>query len=64
MHHKFAIFDGGLLVPGSHNLTDSADRFNHENAIIPDDPAVVKRYQVSFERLFNGVGSLSSRGLR
>lgn len=33
MHHKFAIFDGKLLVTGSYNWTDSAERFNHENKV-------------------------------
>ena len=59
MHHKFAIFDGRLLVTGSYNWTDSAERFNHENAIILDDPVVIGRYQVSFERLYNGPGAVS-----
>ena len=61
MHHKFAIFifDGKLLVVGSYNWTDSAERFNHENVIILDDPAVVQRYKVSFERLYNGSGAVS-----
>ena len=59
MHHKFAIFDGKLLVTGSYNWTDSAERFNHENAIILDDPVVIGRYQVSFERLYNGPGAVS-----
>ena len=59
MHHKFAIFDGRLLVTGSYNWTDSAERFNRENLIILDEPAIVQRYQVSFEGLFNGSGAVS-----
>jgi len=43
MHHKFAIFDGKLGVTGSYNWTDTAERFNHENVVILDDPAVVQR---------------------
>ncbi len=54
MHHKFAIFDGKFLVIGSCNWTDSAERFNYENALFLDDPAVVQRYRTHFERLFNG----------
>ncbi len=59
MHHKFAIFDGKLLVTGSYNWTDSAEQFNHENVIILEDPAVVQRFQVSFERLYKGPGAVS-----
>ena len=59
MHHKFAIFDGRLLVTGSYNWTDSAERFNRETLIILDEPAIVQRYQVSFEGLFNGSGAVS-----
>src|SRR3990170_360737 len=59
MHHKFAIFDGKLLVTGSYNWTDSAERLNRENLIILDEPAIVQRYQVSFEGLFNGSGAVS-----
>lgn len=54
MHHKFAIFDGKLLVTGSYNWTDSAERFNHENALVLDDRTIIQRYQGHFERLFNG----------
>lgn len=54
MHHKFAIFDGKLLVTGSYNWTDSAERSNHENALILDDRTIIQRYQAHFERLFNG----------
>lgn len=54
MHHKFAIFDGKLLATGSYNWTASAERFNYEDALFLDDPAVVQRYRTHFERLFNG----------
>lgn len=54
MHHKFAIFDGRLLVTGSYNWTDSAERFNHDNVLILRDPVTVGRYHARFERLFNG----------
>lgn len=60
MHHKFAIFDGKVLLTGSYNWTDSAERFNHENAIVLDDPAIIQRYQVHFERLFNDDRSIHS----
>ncbi len=54
MHHKFAIFDGRLLVTGSYNWTGSAEAANFENALFLDDPGLVGRYAARFERLFSG----------
>jgi len=54
MHHKFAIFDGRLLVTGSYNWTDSAECCNREDALLLDDPRVIGRYQSHFEPLFHG----------
>ena len=62
MHHKFAIFDGKFLVTGSYNWTDSAERFNLENAVVLTDPVVIQRYLVQFDQLFNGSkGGLTRR---
>jgi len=63
MHHKFAIFDGKLLVTGSYNWTDSAERYNHENVLVLEDPAIINRYQTRFNRLFNGSPTLAGRRL-
>ena len=52
MHHKFAVFDGRLVVTGSYNWTESAEHANLENALFLDDAAVVARYAGLFERLF------------
>jgi phosphatidylserine/phosphatidylglycerophosphate/cardiolipin synthase-like enzyme len=54
MHHKFAIFDGRVVVTGSFNWTESAERLNFENAVVLDDPAVVQRFQGHFDQLFHG----------
>jgi phosphatidylserine/phosphatidylglycerophosphate/cardiolipin synthase-like enzyme len=64
MHHKFAIFDRKLLVTGSYNWTDSAERSNHEDALVLDNPAIIQRYQAHFEQLFSSAPTLSRRGLR
>lgn len=52
MHHKFAVFDGRLVVTGSYNWTESAEAANFENALFLDDPEVVTRYAARFDRLF------------
>ncbi|MBI2467016.1 MAG: phospholipase D family protein [Candidatus Rokubacteria bacterium] len=54
MHHKFAIFDGRVLVTGSYNWTDSAEAQNFENVLVLDDREVVLRYARLFERLLRG----------
>lgn len=54
MHHKFAIFDGRVLVTGSYNWTDSAEAQNFENILVLDDREVVLRYVRLFDRLLRG----------
>lgn len=52
MHHKFAIFDGELLLNGSFNWTRSASELNEENLIITPDPVLVKAFAGRFEELW------------
>lgn len=70
MHHKFAVFDGHLVVTGSYNWTASAERYNRENLVVLEDPLVTKRFQEEFNRLWTeGLGTsqwfgASGRGWR
>jgi phosphatidylserine/phosphatidylglycerophosphate/cardiolipin synthase-like enzyme len=52
MHHKFAIFDGELLLNGSYNWTRSAAEHNQENFTVTNDPAVVRRFAEAFARMW------------
>ncbi len=52
MHHKFAIFDGRILVNGSFNWTASASRYNEENFLVTDNPALLRSYARIFETLW------------
>lgn len=52
MHHKFAVFDGRLLLTGSYNWTRSANDENAENIVLTEDATLVKRFAVEFERLW------------
>ncbi|MBI3291422.1 MAG: phospholipase D family protein [Elusimicrobia bacterium] len=52
MHHKFAVFDGHLVVTGSYNWTASAERYNHENLVVLDEPWVARRFQEEFDQLW------------
>jgi phosphatidylserine/phosphatidylglycerophosphate/cardiolipin synthase-like enzyme len=52
MHHKFAIFDGSLLLNGSYNWTRSAAEHNHENFILSADRRLIAAFSQTFERLW------------
>ncbi len=52
MHHKFALFDGTRVLTGSYNWTRGADRYNHENLIVTDDPRLAKAFATEFDRLW------------
>ena len=52
MHNKFAIFDDKLMVTGSYNWTNNAERFNYENAVFIPDPNVIKQYQKEFDNIW------------
>ena len=52
MHHKYALFDGALLVTGSYNWTRSAAAHNEENIVVSDDPRLLTSFNVAFEQLW------------
>ena len=51
MHNSFVIFDNKLVLTGSYDWTEYAEKFNYENAILTDEKAVVEMYQNEFKRL-------------
>ena len=52
MHHKFAIFDGKLVLTGSRNWTFADEKNSYENVLITSDSDTVKRYKDEFERIW------------
>ena len=52
MHHKFMLADQRSLITGSYNWTRSAARYNHENILLTQDPAVIKSYANEFDQLW------------
>ncbi|MCG8457384.1 MAG: phospholipase D-like domain-containing protein [Holophagales bacterium] len=52
MHHKFAVFDGRILVTGSYNWTRGAAENNYENLLITDDRRFVYPFVEELERLW------------
>ncbi|MEZ6106096.1 MAG: phospholipase D-like domain-containing protein [Pirellulaceae bacterium] len=53
MHHKYALFDGGLLLTGSYNWTRSAAHANEDNFLLTDDPRLVAAFQRHFDRTWD-----------
>lgn len=52
MHYSFAIFDSKELLTGSYSWTESAEKFNLENALFTDETRLVSKYQLQFDKLF------------
>lgn len=59
MHHKFAVFDGTLLMTGSFNWTRAADTKNFENAVFKTDKALIE----GFTRNWTWMWGLSKGGV-
>ena len=53
MNNTFAIFDGKLIVTGSYNWTEYAEKFNYENALFIDDSDVAEKYKEEFASLYD-----------
>lgn len=58
MHHKYAVFDGKLLMTGSFNWTRAADDRNFENAEFKTDKALLE----GFTRNWKWMWGLSQAG--
>lgn len=52
MHHKFAVFDGQIVVSGSYNWTRSAAEDNEENIVVTNDQKIVQAFIKRFEQLW------------
>lgn len=52
MHHKVLIIDGAIVVTGSYNFSNSAERRNDENVLVIDSAALASEYLDEFERIW------------
>ncbi|MEM7296529.1 MAG: phospholipase D-like domain-containing protein, partial [Pseudomonadota bacterium] len=52
LHHKFGVIDQSVVVMGSHNWSDAANRLNDETVIAIAHPTVAAHYQQEFDRLY------------
>ena len=51
MHHKVIIIDGEIVIFGSFNFSDSADKSNDENLLIIYNRAVAAKFEEEFQRV-------------
>lgn len=52
MHHKVMIFDEHIVLTGSYNFTEGAEKRNDENVIIIDNSEIAQEYMHEFYRVF------------
>jgi phosphatidylserine/phosphatidylglycerophosphate/cardiolipin synthase-like enzyme len=54
LHHKFAVIDQQIVVSGSQNWTEAANRNNDENLLVINNATVAAHFEREFERLYSG----------
>lgn len=52
MHNKFAVIDNKILITGSFNWSDNAEKDNQENLLIMTDKKLIDQYAKRFEVLW------------
>jgi len=60
MHHKYAIFDGEVLLTGSYNWTRSAALYNRENLVVTREARLVTAFGRDFDTLWGDLERWSS----
>ncbi len=53
MHHKVIVIDGRIVVTGSANFSNNADRFNDENVLIIANEDLAQAYLKEFDQLWD-----------
>lgn len=54
LHHKVGIVDQHLVITGSQNWSEAANRNNDENLLVIDNATVAAHFQREFDRLYQG----------
>jgi competence ComEA-like helix-hairpin-helix protein len=52
LHHKFGVVDASIVIMGSHNWTEAADRLNDETLLVIEHPTVAAHYEREYDRLW------------
>jgi len=61
MHHKVIIIDSEIVIAGSFNFSDSADRSNDENLLIIYNRAVAAKFEEEFQRVYKAARDADGR---
>jgi phosphatidylserine/phosphatidylglycerophosphate/cardiolipin synthase-like enzyme len=51
LHHKTIIIDNRIVITGSYNFTNSAERENDENLVIIADPELAEQFLAEWQRI-------------
>jgi phosphatidylserine/phosphatidylglycerophosphate/cardiolipin synthase-like enzyme len=51
MHHKLIVIDGEIVVVGSFNFSESADKTNDENVLVIYNRAVAAKFEEEYQRV-------------
>lgn len=54
MHHKVIIIDDTLVITGSFNFSENANRKNDENILIIESSGIAAKYTEEFRRIYRG----------
>ncbi|MGB3509641.1 MAG: DUF655 domain-containing protein [Microcoleaceae cyanobacterium] len=52
LHHKFGIIDNKIVVTGSHNWSEAANKNNDETLLVIENSTVVAHFEREFQRLY------------
>ncbi|NEP90991.1 MAG: DUF655 domain-containing protein [Okeania sp. SIO2C2] len=52
LHHKFGIIDNSIVITGSHNWTEAANKNNDETLLIIENSTVAAHFDREFQRLY------------
>ncbi|MDY7007635.1 MAG: DUF655 domain-containing protein [Cyanobacteriota bacterium] len=52
LHHKFGIIDNSIVITGSHNWTEAANKNNDETVLIIENSTVAAHFDREFQRLY------------
>ncbi|MFM7427797.1 MAG: phospholipase D-like domain-containing protein, partial [Elainella sp.] len=53
LHHKFGLIDQQIVITGSQNWSEAANRSNDENLLVIRSPLVAAHFQREFDRLYS-----------
>lgn len=54
LHHKMGIVDGKIVITGSQNWSEAANRGNDEDLLVIENSTVAAHFQREFDRLYQG----------